>query len=71
MNTLDKELIHSLINVALKYNPMMMLDDRNTLRMQREEKLRRQALVKKKKLEKAEKSCVESSLWYDRHLCLT
>jgi len=54
MNTMDKELIDSLIEVASKHNPTMTLEDRNMLKMQREEKLRRQALVKKNKLEKAE-----------------
>ena len=64
---MDKELIDSLIEVASKHNPTMILEDRNMLKTQREEKLRRQALVKKNKLEKAEKSYVESLLWYDRH----
>ena len=70
MNTLDNELVDSLINVASKYNPIMILDDRNMLKIQREEKLRRQALVKKNKLEKAEKSYIESLLWCDRYLHL-
>ena len=70
MNALDKELIHSLINVASECNPVMIVEDRNMLKMQREEKLRRQALVKKNKLEKAEKLYVESLLWHDRYLHL-
>lgn len=45
----------------------MVLEDRNMLRIQREEKLRRQALVKKNKLEKAEKSYIESLMWHDRY----
>ena len=47
MNALDKKLIYSLINIASKCNPVMIIDDRNMLKMQREEKLRRQALAKK------------------------
>ena len=66
MNTLDKELVDSLIDIASKCNPIMILDDRNMLKIQREEKSRRQALAKKNKLEKAEKSYIESLLWYDR-----
>ena len=67
MNTMDKEIVESLIEVASKYNPAMVLEDRNMLRIQREEKLRRQALVKRNKLEKAEKSCIESLMWHDRY----
>ena len=66
MNAMDEEMVNSLINVASRHNPIMIMEDREMLKMQREEKLRRQTLLKNKQLEKAEKSHIEALLWYER-----
>ena len=63
-------MVTSLINVASKYNPIMIMEDRDMLKIQRHEKLRRQALLKDKQLERAEKSHIEAILWCDRYLHL-
>ena len=59
--------MNSIIHVASKHNPVMIMEDRNMLNVQREEKLRRQTFMKDKRLEKTEKSHIEAMLWHQRH----
>ena len=47
MNTMDDEMVNSLISVASRHNHILIIEDRDTLKMQREELLRRQNLLKK------------------------
>ena len=55
MSTLDAKLVECLISAAIKHNPIVTTEDQHMLKIQREEKLRRQTLLKEMRLDKVEK----------------